>query len=270
MGYVIDVLVNDYLLKFTKCNHSFAKGKDCKIILKNEFTFTRILMSLVKKAYASEMGIQEGHVIPEGERLAITGMDKLAKSSTPKSTRDGFKKILLEDIIKADPIDQFRILEHLAIMERKIIDNIQDGKTDYYKPVTVKAISSYENPMSIQGISASTVWNALKDDDYPGIDLNERNSILIAKTDVTLKSIEAIKDEFPEKYEILVDLLNRKDYKGNIKSIAIPRDIKPPEWFRKLVNYKILVNDNIGGFLYDSVGIVNMNDNTNYSNILQI
>lgn len=270
MGYVIDVLVNDHLLQFTKCNHSYAEGKDCKIILKNEFTFTRILMSLVKKAYASEMGIQEGHVIPEGQKLAITGMDKLAKSSTPKSTRDGFKKILLEDIIKADTIDQYHIIEDLAIMERRIIENIQDGKTDFYKPVTIKAQSSYEDPMRIQGITASTIWNAMKDDDYPGIDLDERNAILVAKTSINPKSVEMMKEEFPEKYEILKDLMNNKKFKGGISSIAIPRDIEPPAWFRKMVDYKTIVNDNIGGFMYDSVGIVNMSDNTNYSNILQL
>lgn len=270
MGYVIDVLVNDYLLKFTKNNHSFAEGKDCKIILKNEFTFTRILMSLVKKAYASMMGIQEGNVIPEDQKLAITGIDKLAKSSTPKSTRDGFKKILLEDILKADTIDQFRIIERLAIMERRIIDNIESGEVDFYKPVTIKGMSSYDDPMRIQGIKASTIWNDVREEDLPGIDLSERNAILIAKTNINSKTINKIQEKYPEQYEKLSKLLNDKTYKGSIDSVAIPRDVNPPGWLKDMIDYKTIVNDNIAGFLYDSVGIVNMSDNTNYSNILQL
>ena len=64
--------------------------------------------------------------------------------------------------------------------------------------------------------------------------------------------------------------MTENKFKNGIGSIAIPRDIQPPTWFRKLVDYKTIVNDNIGGFMYDSVGIVNMSDNTNYSNILQL
>ena len=37
LAFVVDYLINDYMEKFTKNNHSWAEGKKCKIILKNEF-----------------------------------------------------------------------------------------------------------------------------------------------------------------------------------------------------------------------------------------
>lgn len=271
MGYVIDKLVNDYLEKFTKSNNSWSKDRPCKIILKNEFTFMRILMTLVKKSYASLMGIQEGNVIPKDQQVAITGMDKLAKSSTPISTRKAFKDILVEDILRADTIDQFHIIERLAIMERKIIDSIHSGSVEFYKPVTIKAMNAYTNPMSEQGIKASYVWNYVKDEEYPGINLDERNAVLVAKVDITCKTIEKIKDKYPEQFTRFTNLLNDKKYfKGRISSLAIPRDVNPPSWFLELIDYKQIVNDNVGGFSYDSSGLVKLSDKTNYSNILQL
>lgn len=37
MAYILDAMVNDYLEKLTKNNHSFEEGRKCKILLKNEF-----------------------------------------------------------------------------------------------------------------------------------------------------------------------------------------------------------------------------------------
>lgn len=270
MAYVIDILINDYMEQFTKNNHSWAPDRDCKIILKNEFTFDRILMTYVKKSYASIMAVQEGHVIPEGEKLDIKGIASMAKSSISESTRKALKKILLEDILEAPTIDQFKVIEDLAILERKIINSIQSGSKEYYKPVTIKTASTYDNPMRIQGVKASTVWNRMKTDDLPGINLEERNAIDIAKVVITSKTVDKLKEKFPEVYENTLKILDDSVYNGKIESIAIPLDCPVPEWVVEMIDYNLIVNDNISGFPYDSVGIVKLSSNTNYSNILQI
>ena len=190
LAFVVDYLINDYMEKFTKNNHSWAEGKKCKIILKNEFSFMRLLMTDAKKAYASVMGIQEGNVIPKNEQLDIKGIASMAKSSMSDTTRKELKKILLEEILTAPTIDQFRIIEKLAILERKIINSIMEGSREFYKPVTIKAQSSYENPMRIQGVKASVVWNSLKSSDLPGIDLDKRNAIDVAKIILNTKTVD--------------------------------------------------------------------------------
>lgn len=274
MAFVIDILINDYMEQFTKNNHSWAPDKKCKIIMKNEFTFSRVLMTGVKKAYASLMAVQEGHIIPKNEQLDIKGIASMAKSSMSESTRSALKNILLEDILKAPTIDQFKIIEKLAILERKIINSVQDGSKEFYKPVTIKSISVYEDPMRIQGIKASIAWNSLKTADLPGIELDERNAIDIAKIVLNSHTVEKLKDKYPEVYENAIKLLNDPAFKGKVDAIAIPLDVKTPDWLMDLIDYKLIVNDNIGGFVYDSVGIVNLNsssnNSSNYSNILQL
>lgn len=269
LAYIIDDLINLYMEQFTKNNHSWAAGKKCKIIMKNEFTFLRLLMTDTKKSYASRVTVQEGNVIPDSEQLDVKGIASMAKSSMSISTRKAFKKILFEDILKADKIDQFKVIEHLAILEQKIVNSIMSGSKEYYKPVTIKAISTYADPMKIQGIKASYVWNEVKEESQPGINLDERNAVSIAKIVVNPRSIEKIKDDYPEVYEKFKKLMNSDYFKGKIEAIAIPLDEDVPGWLMDLIDYKTILQNNLGGFVYDSIGLVNLGKNTNYSNILQ-
>ena len=237
--------------------------------MKNEFTFLRLLMTDTKKAYASRVTVQEGNRIPESEQLDVKGIASMAKSSMSMSTRKAFKKILFEDILKADTIDQFKVIEHLAILERKIINSIMEGSKEYYKPVTIKSINNYADPMRIQGIKASYVWNEVKEESLPAINLDERNAVSIAKVLINPKTIETIKDSYPEVYEKLKVVMNNQYFKGKIDAIAIPLEENAPGWLLDLIDYKTILQNNIGGFVYDSIGLVNLGKNTNYSNILQ-
>lgn len=269
LAYVIDDLINLYMEQFTKNNHSWAEGKKCKIIMKNEFTFLRLLMTDTKKSYASRVTVQEGNIIPDSEQLDVKGIASMAKSSMSMSTRKALKKILFDDILKADKIDQFKVIEHLAILERKIVNSIMSGSKEYYKPVTIKSINNYADPMHIQGIKASYVWNEVKEESQPGINLDERNAISIAKVVVNPKSVEKIKDSHPEVYEKFKKVLASDYFKGKVDAIAIPLDEDVPDWIMELIDYKTILQNNIGGFVYDSIGLVNLGKNTNYSNILQ-
>ncbi len=228
-------------------------------------------MTMVKKHYASIQYIQEGNLVPENKQLDVKGIDCMAKSSISENTRNELRKILLEDILKADTISQLTVIKHLAILEKKIITSIMNGSTEYYKPVTIKALSVYEDPMRIQGVKASVVWNKLKTDDLDAIDLNERNAINVAKCNINSKSIEDLKDDFPEVYNNAVELLKDPIFKGKIDSIAIPLNTPVPEWLLRTIDCKTIVNDNISGFPIESIGIERLGDtNVNYTNIIQL
>ena len=271
MAFVLDILINDYMENFTKNNHSWSDDKKCRILMKNEFTFLRLLMTQVKKSYASLIGVQEGHLIPEKEKMDIKGIASMAKSSMADSTRDALKQILLEDILETPTIDQFKIIKHIAVLEKKITESVYSGSKEFYKPATIKSANTYNDPMRIQGVKASTVWNRLKSDDLPGINLEERNAITIAKCDITTKTIECIKESFPNIYNNAVQILNDPIYKGSVDSIAIPLDTDVPKWLLPLIDYKTIVNNNIGGFVYESVGIPRLGKTkVNYTNILQL
>jgi hypothetical protein len=168
-------------------------------------------------------------------------------------------------------IDQFKIIKHVAILEKQIINSLYDGSKEFYRPVTIKSMSSYSDPMRIQGIKASVVWNALKDEALPAINLDERNAVDIAKVKITPNTLLEIKEKHPEVYEKASELLKEKAFKGCIDSIAIPLDTEVPEWLLDLLDYNTIVNDNVGGFVYDSVGIKRFGrTRVNYTNILQL
>jgi hypothetical protein len=290
LAFVLDRTVNDYMEKFCENTHSLKPEyhDKCRILAKNEFTFLRLMMTMVKKNYASLIAVQEGNLVPENKQLDVKGIEALTKSSKPLSTRKALQKILLEDILKAPAIDQLKFVKDIAIFQKQIVNSVRNGSKEYYKPVTIKSKSAYDDPMRIQGIKASIAWNMIKSQELPGIDLDERNAVDIAKVNINRSTIEKIKDKYPEIYTKMVATLDddmfkkktkRKTKNGEVEAIvaneilavALPIDVELPDWLEPFIDYDTIIDDNIGGFPYESVGVERFDkDNINFTNIIQL
>ena len=239
--------------------------------MKTEFLFQRIMITDAKKHYASLQILQEGNMIPEDQQLDIKGIDIMLKSTVPLYTRNALKKILLEDIMKAPVIDQLRVLKDIQQFEKDLIGTVKNGGREYYKPVTVKSIDHYADPMRIQGIKASIAWNSMKTEDYPTIDLNIRNAVDIAKVTINKGNADHIAADYPEVYNNILALLDNEAFKNGIDAVAIPSDCKVPEWITEFVDYDTLLRDNINPFPLESVGITKLDrKNVAYTNIVQL
>ena len=270
-----------------------------------------------KKNYASLIETQEGNRVPEDEQLDVKGIEAIHKSSKPLSTRKALKKILLEDILKTPVIDQLRFIKDIAIFEKQIMDSVKSGSKEYYKPVTIKSMSAYDDPLRIQGIKASIAWNMIKPSEAEGINLEERNAVNIAKVKINKALVDKIRDDFPDIYQNMIDALNNevfKEYvnipktnkkftelvakvkandpetcsmykievdKGEVKlkklvgasinAVALPLEVKLPEWLEPFIDYDSIIADNLNGFPYASIGIQRLeNNNISYSNIVQL
>ena len=270
-----------------------------------------------KKNYASLIETQEGNLVPEDEQLDVKGIEAIHKSSKPLSTRKALKKILLEDILKTPVIDQLRFIKDIAIFEKQIMDSVKSGSKEYYKPVTIKSMSAYDDPLRIQGIKASIAWNMIKPSEAEGINLEERNAVNIAKVKINKALVDKIRDDFPDIYQNMIDALNNevfKEYvnipktnkkftelvakvkandpetcsmykieveKGEVKlkklvgssinAVALPLEVKLPEWLEPFIDYDSIIADNLNGFPYESIGIQRLeNNNISYSNIVQL
>lgn len=284
IAYLCSQLINEYMLSYTKSNHSYAEGKKCLIIMKNEFTFGTTMLTMNKKNYATIQELQEGHIINNGDGVMdIKGLP-INKSTLNDKTKEELQKILEEEILTSDEIDQVRIIKRLAILEKQIFENLKSGQKDYYKPATIKALNSYEDPMRIQGIKAALVWNMVRGEELEAIDLEARNTVDIAKVIITPEDIEKIKDKFPDVYDRFVDLFKDPDHsffgtssqygvkiKKTITSIAIPTDVQVPEWLVEFIDYTTIINNNLTNFPTESVNIVTMdNPNVNFTNIMKI
>lgn len=271
MAYICGKLVIDYLERYSKLTGSYAEGKPCELIMKNEFYFLRCLMN-EKRSYANVQLLQEGNIIPEGERLAIAGMP-INKSTLADGTKKRLQNILYEDVLTADNIDQVKIIKKLAIMEKDIYNNIINGKKDYYRPDNIKAIAYYDkDPISVNGVKAAMIYNILKDDELPSINLEERNKIIKVKVDFTKKeALEKLKNNHPDKYEKVMTLLNHPVLGKKADVIGFPIDDEIPKWILDFVDFKQIINDNINNFPLDKVGLqVNDNKYMNYSNIVNL
>lgn len=286
--YCLDRMINEYMKKACINNNSVqiydgkAYSRDCRIIMKNEFLMKRILMTTVKKNYASLMKVQEGELIPENAQLDVKGIECLTKSSKSITTRNALKKVLLEDILKPENIDQIKFIKDIAIVERRMINSLRSKSKAYYKPMTIKSASAYDMPERNQGIKASIAWNIIRPKELPAIDLEQRNAIDVAKVVINATTIESIKDIYPEIYENMKQALQTDTFmtknsktgkvtKSEITAIAIPIDVDVPEWLFDFIDYTTIIEDNISGFPYESIGLERMDKrNVAYTNILHI
>lgn len=245
------------------------------------------MMTQVKKNYASLIEVQEGNIVPEDAQLDVKGIEALAKSSKPLTTRKRLKKILLEDILKAPTIDQLRFIKDIAIFQKEIIISVKEGNREFFKPVTIKSKSAYDDPMRIQGIKASIAWNMIKPADVEAINLDERNAIDIVKVIINRSNVELVAEKYPEVYQNILNALDDETFKtftkdpktgektklvsNQIDAVALPLSVELPGWLEIFIDYDSIISDNIGGFPYESIGIQRLQKSgVNYTNIVQL
>lgn len=271
IAYVCSDLVVDYLSEYTKLTGSYVEGAKCRMIMKNEFLFLRLLLTVNRRNYADLQVLQEGRIIPKDKRMAIMGLP-INKTTLSDSVKERLQEILYEDILTTDRIDQIRIMKKLAILEKDIYNTVMSKKTDYYKPDNIAAISNYDkNPLSINGIVAAMIYNEMRDDSMPMINLEERNKIIKIKLDVNKKNVHKIKDSHQQEYEKLVALLNHPTLGSKVDIIGLPLDVEVPDWVLSFVDIQTITSDALKNFPLESIGLNRLgNDTANYTNIINL
>lgn len=271
MSHCIGQLILDYMYKYTINHNSAAPNRKCLLIMKNEYLFKSILLTEGKKNYATIQEVQEGNIVPKKKSLAISGLP-LDKVGIPESTSKELKRIMYEDILNCEELNQIEVLKSMAMLERRIFESVQNGETKYYKPARIKSLSSYNcDPMRIQGIKASVAYNSLKDSSEEAIDLEKRNSVLIIKVNINKKTIEPLRYKSPEKFKQMEDLINKDAFKGSVEAVAIPFNAVIPNWIIEFIDYNTIIHDNLNSFPLESIGICRMgNSSVTYTNILEL
>lgn len=292
LAYVISKLLRDYFDRISvKNNVTNDTHNFCLMNMKNEFLFLRMLLSDAKKHYASIVELQEGHKVPLDKQLDIKGL-QIDKSVVPESTKEALGNILHEDVLRPDYIDQMKIINKLAVLEKTIYDDIYNGGLKYYSPKKLKPFVTYKNPMSTQQVKASIVYNLFRDEDEAYINIDENNSVLIIGVNIDAHALESckLKESDHEKYEIMRKIIYEnpvievsqnkiavKIFNDNlalnsrkITSIAIPRDSQTPKWILEFIDYASIVKDNIGTFPLKSIGITKLDTNSAYSGIINL
>ena len=272
IAYICSDLVVDYLARYCRRANAEQEGVKCSMIMKNEFLFRRVLLTDNRRNYAAVQLLQEGNIVPDKQstRLTVAGLP-INKTTLPDDIKSELQNILYEEIMTPDNVDQVEIMKHLILVEKNIIKSIMNKETKYYKPDNIAAMASYANPLSVNGISSSLVYNELRSEDMPAINLEERNKIFKVKTNITRNNIDRIKDTYPEVYEKLVALLQHPTLATKLDTIAFPMDSQVPDWILEFVDVAAIVNNNLKNFPLDSIGLKRLdNDSVNYNNIISL
>ena len=94
---------------------------------------------------------------------------------------------------------------------------------------------------------------------------------LINSFNINNRNIESIKDEYPEAYAKLNAILDHPSLGAKCSTMALPLDVKVPEWILPFVDFTSIINDALKNFPIESIGLKRLdNDNVNYSNIIQL
>ena len=285
IAFIISKGLRKYFDTIAVLHNTMNKEHDFSfLIMKNEFLFKKILLTIVKKHYATYVEVQEGKKIPTGidTSLDVKGME-IAKSTIPLSTKKALEKILYEDILNCDSIDQLKILNDIAVLEKKILDAIKSGSLEYYKPVKIKSIDSYKEPMTQQAIKASIIYNGIRKYTEPEINLKAvQSNVFVIKVNITKPILEnsSLRNDDPDRYRDLMNILetnnlgtfneNVSPNKRIITSIAIPDGIETPKWLLEFIDYHEVIINNIENFPLESVGFTKLNTNTAYSGIVNL
>lgn len=269
IAYMCGKMVNEYMELYTKQDNSWSADRPCSLNMKNEFLFKRMLITEAKKNYASIIELQEGNIVPKNKSLDVKGLP-IRKSTLPQRTRDKLQKILCEDILmKEGEIDQKLVLKHMILLEKEIYNSLASGSKEYYKPAAVKAMTSYEKPMSNGNFKACVVWNELTDNNTEKHDINVRNAVDCVKVNLSPKTVERLRP-FPDVYENAVRIINDPNFGSGINSIAIPMGVETPEWVFQIIDYNTIINDNLCNMPLESIGIHINISSCNYSNIVNL
>lgn len=266
-------LILDYMYKYA-CNSNTlgvpGSNRDCLLIQKNEFLFKRAAVCSGKKHYADIQEIQEGNMVPSEASMAIMGLEMM-KSSLSKTTQQDLKKILYEDVLNARSIDQVNVINKLKAVEDKIINSIKSGERLYLKPATMKSMSSYDDPMKIQSIKGAIVYNHVRYDYMPAINMDERSAVDILKVNINKVNVQALLDKEPDIYNAIIKLLNIQQFKNGITAISLPPDVQIPEWLFDYIDFDSIVNDNLTPFPIETIGLSRMDKTAiNYTNIISL
>ena len=85
---------------------------------------------------------------------------------------------------------------------------------------------------------------------------------MIIKTDINKKNVDKIKEQFPDHYKRICELLSSKSFKGEITAVAIPYDSEIPDWLVPFINYTEILQDNLRNFPMAELGM-SKNDSSN-------
>lgn len=258
------------------------------IKMKNEFYYSRIIITFAKKSYIGLQKRQEGVVFKTPE-LDVKGVNFFKSTASEKTSKFIYDKVLMDQLLlpkngKISLRDTYKTIHDFQVRMTK---EIKEGDMGYLKrSIRVKTPDAYANPMRIGQSKAVYVWNQVVPD-KDRIDLPA--TVTLVKVKLQDKRDLAALENWPKIYDRFVKLFDTNPEIGEwtdkdgkvqkakgIKAIALPGELdEVPDWVLAIIDVDTLVSDNMAlftqlqkplGFTAGKTG----NNNKYYTNIIRI
>ena len=238
MAYVITAMMVDVLYRYTDDAH-VPEDFRSYINIKNEFLFTRMILSSKKKRYMSSVKLREGEIFSP-EKIDIKGLDFM-KSTTSETVKKAYMNMITNRVLHAENIDLGGLLKDVAEFEDIINASLHRGEKEFLSPLSVKELEAYADPYRGQGIRAVHAWNVI----YPEMTIELPAKIDIVKVIDSPENMERLKDSNPEIYERImsgiINCSNEKISKKGFCVLAIPKNVKKvPDWIIPMIDYETI------------------------------
>lgn len=209
--------------------------------MKNEFLWTRIVLTLVKKRYVVKTIVQEGHLL-EQPRTSITGHD-FYKSGCPKSASKIFKDIINDCFLGKGEIDLLGAIKRIDKLSEDIRQSLLDGTTEYLPRVAIRPPNGLQFPWRHEGYRGTYFWNLLNPMD--SVSLIGKGALLYL-TIYTLDDVpknhhmyEAIKNNV----FLNQDIPDQEKNSKKLSSICIPDSYgKIPSWCTDFIDFNRIID----------------------------
>ena len=261
------------------------------IKMKNEFYYSRVIVTYAKKSYVG-LQLRQEKVVFDKPKLDVKGVN-FFKSTASQDTSDFiYKEVLMNRLLQPEDgvVSLRKTYETIYKFQKKISGEIADGNMGYLKrSIKVKTPDAYANPMRIGQYKAVYVWNKVNDDkdriDLPAtvtlVKVLLRNKTDVAKLENWPKIYDRMMKLFDHDPEIgdYVDSDGKKKKGKGIKAIALPDGYdEVPDWVLAIIDTETLVADNMKLFtqLYKPLGMSRGDTSHNgssiayYTNIVRI
>lgn len=214
-----------------------------KIALKNEFIFSRVILTKNRRQYVAKGKWQEGRRLPDDIDAEIKGLT-LKKSSLHKRVRTFYNHLIHSDLLNPT-IDFGQLFTKLFNFRDEMYDDIVNKRsTDYCGTLKLNNLNSYANPDRMPVVRGVAIWNKL----YPekAIQSGEKCGAykLIGLT--KLKDLEKINDPYVRNCikEAIFDDPALAKKGANV--ICFPKSLETyPEWLSPFIKVESIINDNM-------------------------
>lgn len=214
-----------------------------KIALKNEFIFSRVILTKNRRQYVAKGKWQEGRRLPDDIEPEIKGLT-LKKSSLHKRVRTFYNHLIQSDLL--DPtIDFGKLFTKLFTFRDEMYDDIVNKRsTDYCGTLKLNNLNAYANPDRMPVVRGTAIWNKL----YPNDTIQSGEKCgaykLIGLT--KLKDLDKIPDLYVRNCikEAIFDDPALAKKGANV--ICFPKGLeKYPEWLSPFIKVESIINDNM-------------------------